>query len=168
MAIEATATSTRLPDQPIQITVQVQEKDKKDDGYLPGQKIYWAIEGLMHVGMAYRPTMDCGLACKPVYLNVYLMAAAAGTVFGLYRAMNGKPCNDIQGRAKAFAEGEWKTKALAVAEQAGIMAGPLLFAEGIELDKNLTAGNLVAAYWGFGAGAELASITYKYFTSAEE
>lgn len=159
MDVKATATVTGLPPtQPIQVNVYV-DKDKQGD-YLPGYNTYWVIEGILHLGIATREAVGCVDSCLPIYQSTYLAAAAAGAAFGLYNAMNGKPSKGIDKRAEGFAEGELTTKIGIVAEQTIFMAAAMKFAESKFIAPGVTAGNLVAGYWGFQLGAELAGLAY--------
>lgn len=168
MTVNATASLEGQPLQPINVTVNVTKKKKKDDDYLPGINTYRVIEGILHFGLATRGVAGCTNQCTPVYQSTYLAAAAVGAVFGLYSAMKDKPYDGIANRAKTFAEGELTTKATVVAEQALFMSLALQFAEGKVLDGGLTAGSIVAGYWGFSLGAELAGMAYNSFKSDKE
>jgi hypothetical protein len=133
--------------------------DKGSSGYLPGRGFYYALEAAIHNAMLTR-CIPSGDTCTPIYQTTYLVAFAAGTAFGLYKAMNKDKHFGVEERAKVFAKGGFGTKAIMVTEL--VMEGPLaiLIGESAISSGHSLFGGLVTGYWAFNLGLDLSRWAY--------
>lgn len=134
------------------------DKDKDKGGYTPGRALYAGLE----IGYVnYHTMLHRGADAR--YFKAYLLALAAGAAFGFYKAVSGDKEVGLSDRAKAFAKGDATSKCMMVADM--LIAGPgaMRLAEEIHLGKDNTAGEMVAAWWAFGLGSDIASYAYQSF-----